>query len=488
VLKSITSATGTQAPIPDTIDASGSPDALQRLLSLVAQAVGAPIAWLTFLEPYQRWGTLRYVRSSDDCVRAVSDSTALEHVNSAENIAITIPDHTPPPERLTLLSDTHTHRSNDHHPGISIPAGARFYACAPIYVADATPVGVLCLADWRTHNDTAQYPGLIANYTALISESLNHHNTAARVLIAEAAQRAGETFNQAIIDSLAAHIAVLDRAGTIIAVNTAWNCFAYENGATSGQLTGIGANYLQICRSSDTLDAQRTLEGLEGVLSGAQDTFSMEYPCHSSAAQRWFLLTITPLRHERGGAVMAHVDITARKRAEDALQETKAALEQHVEALTRAWQQAQREREFESLDLLSSNRQTSTSARLFGNAALQDTQPALFETLIERYAHVLDRALAQRMYNINYRLPEQLRGLSEQLSFLGAGPRDVIVLHTNALRRKVAEVPSERAQAYLEESRLLVLELMGSLVASYRLYAQGRYQRVSHGIPEANQP
>jgi PAS domain S-box-containing protein len=483
MLKSIIATVEAQPPISNVIE-SGPPDVLQRLLSLVAQSVGVPLAWLTFLEPYQRWGTLHYI-SPDDSIGAVSDITLSKQSEIADNDAIVIPAYMPPPDQVTLFPDLHALSLDDHQPSVPIPTGARFYACAPVYGANTTPVGVLCLADRRAHTDMTRHTQLIVSYTALISEALHNHQIVSRVRIAEAAQRAGESFNQAIIDSLAAHIAVLDRAGTIIAVNTAWKCFAYENGATSDQLIGIGANYLQVCRRSGTLDAQRTLQGLESVLSGAQDTFSLEYPCHSPTTRRWFLLTATPLRHEWGGVVMAHVDITARKLVEDTIKRN-AELEQQVGALTRAWQQAQRERELQSLDMLSIRPPTIVNTNLLGSETMQDALPTLFDAMSGSYAQVLDLALDQRAYKTDHGLRERLREVGEQLSLLGAGPRDVIELHTVVLRRKVAGAASERAQAYLEEGRMLVLELMGNLVSLYRLYSQGQSRHDSHGTPGEN--
>ena len=52
------------------------------------------------------------------------------------------------------------------------------------------------------------------------------------------------------------------------------------------------------------------------------------------------------------------------------------------------------------------------------------------------------------------------------------GPRDVIDLHTVALRSKFGR--GERVvHAYFEESRVLLLELMGYLASYYRTYAVG---------------
>ena len=113
---------------------------------------------------------------------------------------------------------------------------------------------------------------------------------------AEEALRRTQELNQAVLGSLAANIAVLDREGHIIAVNEAWKRFAYENdGAAVADCVGV--NYLQVCR-----DAQESgdggwaaLNGIQAVLDGTLHNFVLEYPCHSPSEKRWFLMSATPL-------------------------------------------------------------------------------------------------------------------------------------------------------------------------------------------------
>ncbi len=129
-----------------------------------------------------------------------------------------------------------------------------------------------------------------------------------------------EMFTRTILDSLSAHIAVIDRAGKIVAVNEAWENFGSENCLDEAQLsaTGIGQNYVQVCRRSAAFetDTKFVLDNLEEVLTGDKDNFSFEYPCDSPSSQRWFILQVNALQGERGGAVISHIDITARKKAE----------------------------------------------------------------------------------------------------------------------------------------------------------------------------
>jgi PAS domain S-box-containing protein len=139
---------------------------------------------------------------------------------------------------------------------------------------------------------------------------------------AEEALRASEELSHAVLNSLQAHIAVLDGEGRIVAVNEAWRRFAEENGA-AGAGTGVGTNYLQACGAAagDGGDGAGDIrEGVRAVLEGRRESFRAEYPCHSPDEERWFTLYATPLPGGRGGAVVSHIRITDRKRAEAQLE------------------------------------------------------------------------------------------------------------------------------------------------------------------------
>jgi PAS domain S-box-containing protein len=152
---------------------------------------------------------------------------------------------------------------------------------------------------------------------------------------AETALRESQALNQAALDSLAANIALLDRDGKIIAVNEAWKRFARENGGAA-IADRVGINYLDVCRRAqgrDDGEARAALVGIQAVLNGARPNFIIEYPSDSPVEKRWFLMSVTPLGGERGGAVVAHTNITARKRAEEAIIESESRLRQHMDAM-----------------------------------------------------------------------------------------------------------------------------------------------------------
>lgn len=141
----------------------------------------------------------------------------------------------------------------------------------------------------------------------------------------------------------------------------------------------------------------------------------------------------------------------------------------HVQALLGA-RQAETARELELLTQFPRSPQTVVAAQLLGLKPLRESLPTLFDELVQHYGELLDLALEQRIYKVNYRLSESLRVLGDQLGFLKAGPRDVVQIHHAALERKAANVTISKSRAYLEEGRLLVLELMGHLVSFYRNY------------------
>ena len=145
-----------------------------------------------------------------------------------------------------------------------------------------------------------------------------------------------EWLAQATLDALSAHIAVLDDAGTIIAVNRAWHAFAESNPPLWSNVSE-GANYLAVCdaaRGANAAEAAPVAAAIREVIRGERGAFAMEYPCHSDATQRWFICRVTscpgpgPRR-----AVVAHENITARKLAEAELRTSEERLRLVLESV-----------------------------------------------------------------------------------------------------------------------------------------------------------
>ncbi len=268
-----------------------------------------------------------------------------------------------------------------------------------------------------------------------------------------------------VLDALPPHIALVDAQGTIVYVNQAWRRFAVENGDPELAFTGVGANYFASCLPlPDDISAIAAVEGMRKVLSGANESFEMEYPCHSPTELRWFLLQVTPLYLEGSRALLvSHNNITHRRLAWSAA---------FADTDRGRQEQASGSEELENLARLSGASPAAMTARTFGVLPLSEAMPDIFRELTERYAQVLDMALEQRTYKVQHPISRELRVIAERLGFARAGPRDVIDTHTHALRTKLGR--GERVvHAYFDESRVLLLELMGYLASYYRTYAVG---------------
>ena len=153
---------------------------------------------------------------------------------------------------------------------------------------------------------------------------------------AEAALGQSDKLKGAILDSLPAHVAVVDRAGTIISVNDSWTEFAKANGIASETTAGPGAHYLAVCRQAADAGIPTALEALalvDAACRGERAGRQVEYQCDGNSEARWYLMTAVPLRRAEGGAVITHSDITARKLNEIALRESEDRFRRLADAL-----------------------------------------------------------------------------------------------------------------------------------------------------------
>jgi PAS domain S-box-containing protein len=117
---------------------------------------------------------------------------------------------------------------------------------------------------------------------------------------------------QVAFDSLRERICVLDRGGSIVLTNHAWNQSVREGGANPARC-GPGVNYLQVCRKATGPFAEHALEaaiGIECVLRGACPQFALYYPCPSPSRKAWFRLIVRPLRPPHAGAIVLNPEIT----------------------------------------------------------------------------------------------------------------------------------------------------------------------------------
>lgn len=135
----------------------------------------------------------------------------------------------------------------------------------------------------------------------------------------EQALQESERFARSTVDAISAHLAILDESGQIIAVNRAWRQFASDNQELKSNVCE-GINYLAVCEASEAshcVEAGAVAAGIQAVMRGEQEEFSLEYPCHSPKERRWFIVRATRFAGEGPvRIVVVHENITKRKLVE----------------------------------------------------------------------------------------------------------------------------------------------------------------------------
>jgi diguanylate cyclase (GGDEF)-like protein/PAS domain S-box-containing protein len=123
-------------------------------------------------------------------------------------------------------------------------------------------------------------------------------------------------------EALPEHMCVVNAQGVVQGVDAAWNAFVDAEYAGPREIL-VGANYLAGCDSICGPTRKSGCEfaaGVRTVLSGHRDRFTMEYPCLTPSAERWFEATVARLPGDKDLYVIAHRDVTAPHRGDQDLQ------------------------------------------------------------------------------------------------------------------------------------------------------------------------
>jgi len=139
-----------------------------------------------------------------------------------------------------------------------------------------------------------------------------------------------EEFSRTVLDSLSAHIAVIDSAGNIVAVNNEWELFAANHGGIHLYGHSKDFNYFEVCKKSYHMGDALALEvmvGIKGVINKEIKQYYLEYPCFSKNSERWFAMLAREFYGDEPMVVIAHQDITQRKLAEAELIKKNAELQ-----------------------------------------------------------------------------------------------------------------------------------------------------------------
>ena len=252
----------------------------------------------------------------------------------------------------------------------------------------------------------------------------------------------------------------------IFAADFDGNIIAYNEGArqiygyTSEEI--IAKQNIDIFFPKDFIETGKLQQIIDELIGKGR--YSYEGEKVRKNGERFPAKSLFTLTKDKDGKVVGFIeiveDITERKRAEEAanlLAEEKAA---YVERL---------EEELRSITRISNPPQTGVTGRMYGVVSLRDGFSDAFSELVCSYEEVMDFALEQQAYKVKHDISGLLAAIAESLGFYKAGPRDVVDIHTTALKEKSLKAATvEKRKAYAREGWVTVLELMGHLVSFYR--------------------
>lgn len=132
-----------------------------------------------------------------------------------------------------------------------------------------------------------------------------------------------ESFLIKTLDTVKNNITVVDESFLIVYTNRAWNEFAWQNGCPK-DVNWIGQCYFTPCQTSaDDGDefAVMALDGINRLQRGEIKAFQMEYPCHGTTEDRWFIMQIDKFYLGQSiYYVISHQNITERVQLEQEAQ------------------------------------------------------------------------------------------------------------------------------------------------------------------------
>ena len=148
-----------------------------------------------------------------------------------------------------------------------------------------------------------------------------------------------EELARAVINSLSAHIVILDENGVILETNRAWKAYSVKNGMPE-DIAFKGMNYLGVCDTSvgdDALDARNVATGIRKIINGEITEFLFDYPCHTEDSRNWYYMRAIRMSDTKPiRVIISHEDITALKLVEEALRESRKKLQDQKQSLEEA--------------------------------------------------------------------------------------------------------------------------------------------------------
>ncbi|MBO6584570.1 MAG: PAS domain S-box protein [Gracilimonas sp.] len=141
-----------------------------------------------------------------------------------------------------------------------------------------------------------------------------------------------DSLSSAVLNSLSAHVAIMDSEGTIVAFNNNWKIHRedFEEKWTHPELNKNILSVLQQPLAEGNDFALRLLLGIKDVLHEERESFEMKCHITSCAHRKTFAVTVKTLG-ENNGAILIYEDISAQIQNQTYLKETREKFEKHFQ-------------------------------------------------------------------------------------------------------------------------------------------------------------
>ena len=291
--------------------------ALDDIARLAAQLCNAPIAAITLLDKDIVTFPGRY---GLDITSAPRNSLPCETTVSAEGV-YQIPD---------------ARRDPEFAPG-GIPVGDRryrFYAGAPVYIADGTAIGCILVLDTAARKLTPSQVESLETLSHAVTTRLELSLRVREMDRSARAQRRVETaltvernFVSAVLDTVGALVVVFDTAGRIVRFNRACEIIS---GYNSSELVGKYA-WERLIPEQDVADY---IDSFERIRSGDFPTTYENYWLASDGTSRRISWSATALVDSQGQVafiIATGIDVTVQRVAETQIRESESRYRQLIE-------------------------------------------------------------------------------------------------------------------------------------------------------------
>lgn len=136
------------------------------------------------------------------------------------------------------------------------------------------------------------------------------------------------------------------------------------------------------------------------------------------------------------------------------------------------------QQELKILEEMLSSKHTSNASEFDSAPSLRASNPQLFASIVQIYQTVLSQGTVSQTLRVDTIMMSNLHVLGDELGRSNSDFRDILDIHTQALRQALASFSEEDSQKLLPGSRVAVLSLMGHLSEFYRAwYKAGRERR-----------